>query len=1090
MSIHKLILAFLFVGCSSNFESRKLLRLVDVTGSINQNSQINSDWDLTESRSINFSACVIDQGRESVVKGQTFKILKPDQSEVVQTKVIESDGQGCVYWSESFGLDPLAQPSYITTDRILQATNFYHPISLHMGINLWSGLNGKEAVVENLEKGLNLLSKDRTVSTEKSLLINKAQLNLNLENSVPKIQISFYPFVNLNKMDGKQNTVAVMRGILKLKPQIIAIKSDGSQTAFSNEVGWTAPIRFNNNFVSSGSIPLQFGQLSNDVTYYLSLQIEPLSGPPNLKGQMFLLKIGDRNQLFKTKDLVTDTELKSAAGFTPSASAKQAGFDLDLIHANFAGVTKDENQAYSTIKLNLYTKVFIAGTNRILPAHQFEIYSLENKTRLNVTRDSNATGYIYWPDTISYKAYSDVIHESGYDLRIVDLETHEEVIRRVYVNPWMHKSSPAFFHDQSEGGLNPSSNQQPVLKIMGENHSVVDKMVPSLDSQLNLILTSNFDFSFLPQVYRRDDPTTGLKASGQDLRPGKYKLTFLVYVTNADRTEITDLVSAAQKIVVVDDHQNFNLNLNLPYEIAQHGLSRSFAVAQVSLLDQTVLKSEPLIFPLRIDSSLGSAPLVERDNWNDSKLKNLAQSLLNVDVEQRFAEYSAHQHQTPNVELQQQFKNAGFIRHANKFGLQAVEVDWQTAVHEGYNLSAKEFEKGLECLEQASWQYDKLPALCLKQKETQKIINNMCARVMNEVGRVALGNLSMPTYDSDQTLMILQIKNKCLENAADFFRIEKQIYVYQKSGETFRNGFSKTVNFYTGMATGYNKGDSLVDERASSYNVGGTALLTLGSIFQLMTLGVPAPSPVITRTKAIKDAIVSFETDSVKSPRIATGSRRYERFKQIFDTELELNEAGLTNAVSYNLDNINFEIHAVEWRKCFAVFPDLSKYRDQIIGVEDSVKDIKKYYCFPVEKGELTLHQNYYVAHPTDGGSTAMIDGGDQRNFGQTLVLKGTRDFQALFQSLKKQMPNYKLNGIARDTRDVWKMVQVNYRQHLLLEDRSMLNSEPPRDFSLYGPAAKPGVLENVLDFFNLGRQNARKNLPDQNDPDLVQFTN
>ena len=154
-----LLIAF-FNACSKNVDKagsgETATFFVDEVEGTSEISKVDPVYSIPKERLYNFKACLKDIMQSKAILGQSFKVEGGDEE-----KIIESDEQGCLNWTETVDYNFLAQSNYIKINRTVIANGLHKgEANVQFAINPWA--RGEEVgVVDPKKKSVVALSEDK-----------------------------------------------------------------------------------------------------------------------------------------------------------------------------------------------------------------------------------------------------------------------------------------------------------------------------------------------------------------------------------------------------------------------------------------------------------------------------------------------------------------------------------------------------------------------------------------------------------------------------------------------------------------------------------------------------------------------------------------------------------------------------------------------------------------------------------------------------------------------------------------------------------------------------------------------------------------
>lgn len=877
-----------------------------------------SEWELPRTRWVRITACLTDQGREQAVKGQTFEVYRSEDGVKLPIDQTDESSQstirGCTTWTEEFTLEAFAQPTYIKANRRLQPSSYYNPIELHAAINPWSGWNGSEAAIINLDLEPQVARFETFGNPDVPFKVETVDYRFAFDNDAGgaqgfngKLTVSFAPRVQLTGMSGGYNPpYTIIKGLFKIRPQIWRVQDNGKAEPITADLGPSEEMPFDNKLFTSKSQTLRFGRIDRSGTFYLVLRVEPVRGPKTLLGFTKAYRMGDWNSLPKgSAVLEPDFQLPPDTFPTvikESPVAAPSRYLFTMIGGARAGVPPEfqETQTQTAVETLLRVKVVNPLTQKGYAGREFYIYSLSNPSETvscqgKPTCTTDFNGVLRWSDVIPFDP-TKRIQSKTYQVRIVDARDPNDVfVQNVEINPAV-ANSDAFFRDHREGVFQrPASMRMgdPVMYIAGLCLERVTHLeAATVDQHLNLNLLNRYDIALDPVVQRLDDTSVGMDAPAMMPRLGPYLLSVVVLRPSATKLDVEDVISSSQEIVHFTGGENITGQIDLKIRDPRLSLERSITVAQMSFIDPTsprdqhgqfipsqvkILATEfvtpPLVFGTVLSEHTNCGGKVETFNWLNPQFKNTNAETEKADIHQLARGYQQllSTEQQLAETLRPTIEQLGWKQMADSYGWNAVEITGpQSLVKEGYygnTFSAEIFEEALKCLEIASWQYEQYPAKCLRDAKLLPVFKQMCGKTADvaqnlEGGRVleSFAKATSPEMAGMAFGMAVDgLKRACVEAPHKYFATAKRYHVYKHEGARVEREAGDRLSISRTLGLGVFIGTEVMFERNAGLTFYGAALATLGN-----PLGDQLRRPLhtaLTKPKSFFDFSTYFRKD-------------------------------------------------------------------------------------------------------------------------------------------------------------------------------------------------------------------------------------
>ncbi len=581
-----LLLLLLAAACSSKVEkatdSANATFFVDSINGSSVVSKVDPNYAIPKARLYNFKTCLKDILQAKSIIGQSFKIDGGDTQ-----KIISSDEQGCLNWSETIEYNFLSQSSFIKMRRKISANGIHKGSSeIELILNPWS--HGEEATGV-IDPSKNSISSPVTEvsSLHEISSINALESRSPLWAIAPRVTVLQNEFNSngasmLLKFQTKLSVVLLSSTLQKNQYPINSGKFNFEMFLYNsiidNGVEKIIPIAnsiqkeisFNQETLIA-EFPFNLTLLPNKGSILMGMRISPSGNDIGLEPFEGVFMLSDNANIkvdstpslmpnLSFSQLVQKMENKVAENKKAIEQVKP-GLEIEKLDIKFFKMGSEsttDRQVFFTVKACLKNN---------LDGHQmrdevFMIKTISDKKGLSLKSDQG--GCVSWDDFIWHKFFGkEHFIKSSINISSGTYSLNENI--SIVLNPWDTGSNFArdgrFVEDLGSLNINPS-NEKPQISINNYGFSVSGYGY-DINNNLDLSLIKNGTLSLSAKVINHSSLASGRMGS-DSLRDGQYLLKWAVVTTDADQ-KFDSLISNGQKIVSV---VGGDINTNVGFKVS------------------------------------------------------------------------------------------------------------------------------------------------------------------------------------------------------------------------------------------------------------------------------------------------------------------------------------------------------------------------------------------------------------------------------------------------------------------------------------------------------------------------------------------
>lgn len=858
-----ILLATILSACSSKVEKASggsvATFFVDNIDGSSVVSKVDSTYSIPEARLYNFKACVKDIMQSKSIQGQSFKIQGGDVEKVVNT-----DEQGCLNWSETISFNFLAQSNYIQLTRTITANGIHKgSTNIDLVLNPWSHGEDTTGVIDPTKKTISsLVAENQSMSAlvsegtrsplwaigprvtilEKEFTSSGASMSLKFQTKLSLILKS----TTLQKVQYQINN-----GVFDVEMFLYnSVTENGVETitplasSTLNSVGFTqdtliAEFPFNLNVLpNKGQIlmGIKITAPNNEVgldpfegIYMVSDNSNiKIDGAPtvaqDLSFQNIKSKINDKlGSSNKSKDNKTNVLAKP-------------GVEIDKLDIKFFKLGSEsttDRQVFFNVKACMKSNL----DGRPIRDENFTVKTVSSKTL--VTLKSNQDGCVSWDDFIWHKFFG---KEQFVKTAVVISNENFNLKNQITImlNPWDTGSNfgrdGRFVDDLGSVAVNPSSEN---AKISIDNYGFsVSSYGYDINKNLDLSLIKNGTLSLSAKVVNHSSLSYG-RMGYESLRDGKYLLKWAV-VTIDQNQKLDSLISNGQKVVSVFGG-DVKTDVGFKVSAFEKLNIRSRLVVALYTLNESKLKSGAI--EVDRNSGLEATPYMATiilSNDQDSQKMQLIDNNLGLgkgDVFERIASVSlpaAMSDYTAKVLAGQNLKKINLSNEKESQALRDGLANPKTAYYHEGNL-----KPALSSQVLADFAKTGKLSTDLASKFCEYWFNDYFKNLKPESKSGAL----IPNVNFGMTQTCLDFAKR---DPSKFFAVDKKIMVKKVSGFKYLSG--TTTNFSVGNSFSVSKSDTSSKSQTWSWTTTAGLSFEFLDVFKVGTSGSYALSSSKSKT--------------------------------------------------------------------------------------------------------------------------------------------------------------------------------------------------------------------------------------------------
>lgn len=547
-----ILLAMLLNACSSKVgrvdNQNNASFFVDGIEGSSEVSKVDALYAIPKERLYNFKACLKDLVQSRAILGQSFVVSGGSVS-----RIVKSNEQGCLVWSEPVEFNFLAQANHIKTSRIITANGVHKgSVEVELAINPWSRGEDSSRVVD--------LSKSSVSKLEIATSALTAKISSPLWAIAPRVTISEKEF---------SSSGAKMSLKLQSKLALILKNSNNQNIQYPLNSG-LFDIEFvlftsaDNKVIAVGNqkdasfiqdqlvteMPFELNQLVSKGQVYLSLKIIPHQSDIDLDSFNGIFMISDNGTIkFDGTPVIAQDqrapELKNQNIQSVKNDGVKPGLDIDKLDIRFFKIGNEsttDRQVFFTVKACVKSNL----DNRPIRNESFSVVTISGKMPISII--SNQEGCISWDDFIWHKFFG----KESFVEKSITIQNEQYNLKKqiqVLVNPWDNGSNFArdkrFVEDQGSLQVNPSSKNAQ-LSIDSYAFSV-NNYGYDINKNLDLSLIKNGTLSISAKVVNHSSLSSG-RMGQESLRDGQYALKWAVVLLDKNN-RAENVLSSGEKLV-------------------------------------------------------------------------------------------------------------------------------------------------------------------------------------------------------------------------------------------------------------------------------------------------------------------------------------------------------------------------------------------------------------------------------------------------------------------------------------------------------------------------------------------------------------
>lgn len=822
-------------ACSKNVEkaSEEMTATfyVDAIDGSSTVTKVDSLYSIPEERLYNFKVCLKDIMQSKSILGQEFEVSGDETN-----KIVSSDEQGCLNWSEEIAYNFLAPSTYIELDRKIVARGIHKGIKrVKLVINPWSHGDNTTGVIDpNKKSVIGVKAQGMSAFTAESdkaplwalyprVSISQQEFNgsgtgMNLKfqaklalilktTALQKIQ---YPLSN-----GAFNVEMLLYNSFKENGEV---KNSLITSATLNNVGFTQDVLM-------ADFPFNLTQLPNKGQILLGIKISPISNEINLDSFQTIYQISDNfnikvdgtpivnpNISFEAvkAELVKEEKINKIV----NNSNIKPGLEVEKLDIRFFKVgseTTTDRQVFFNIKACIKNNL----DRTPIKSEEFLVKTISNKAGIKLS--TNLDGCLSFDDYVWHKVFAnEKFIKSSITISNTNYNLNSQI--NVMINPWDNSSNfgrdTRFVDDLGSINVNPSNEN---VKVSIDNFSFsVQGYNYDINRNLDLSIIKKGVLALSAKMVNHASLSSG--RNGKDsLRDGKYLLKWAVITLNQNEN-FDSLISNGQKVV---DVYGGDLKTEVAFKIT--------AFEKLNIRSKLVLA----LYTIK-ESKLKSGVIEIDKNSGLDATAHMGQIILNNDQE-----YEKMQMINNNLGLG---KGDLFERIAAVGGTNSL-VDYTPKILAAQNLKRinaadeKDSQALREALTNPTKYYtqkfnsayyresDLKPALdkqvLINFAKTGVLTNDLaqkfCVYWSNDfLRRMKPDNKDGVLTSTTSTVLTQQCMSAARSNPKTFFNVEKKLLIYKIGNFNYKSGTS--TNFSVGNSFSVSKAESKSTSSTWSWN--------------------------------------------------------------------------------------------------------------------------------------------------------------------------------------------------------------------------------------------------------------------------------
>lgn len=867
-----ILLGTLLASCSNKVEKADSASLatffVDSIDGSSSISKVDATYSIPQERLYNLKACVKDILQAKSIQGQSFKI---EGGEV--EKVVSSDEQGCLNWSESIAFNFLAQSNYIQLKRIIVANGIHKGSKeIELVVNPWSHGEDVTGVIDPTKKTISsLVNENQSVSAltakgvtsplwaigprvtivQKEFTASGASMTLKFQTKLSLILKS----TTLQKIQ-----YAINNGNFDVEMFLYnSVTENGVETIIPIASGIQNNIAFTqDNLIAE--FPFNLSVLPNKGQIFLGVKISAPNNEVGLDPFTGVFMVSDNSDIkidgsptlaqnldysiVKSK-IDEKSQPKNDKTISNAAMAKP-GIEVDKLEIKFFKLGSEsttDRQVFFNIKACMKNNL----DARPIRDESFVVKTVSGKTP--ITLKSNQDGCVSWDDSIWHKFFGKEHYiKSAVSISNANFNLNSQI--SIMLNPWDTSSNfgrdGRFVDDLGSIAVNPSS-ENAKISIDNYNFSVANYNY-EINKNLDLSLIKNGTLSLSAKVIDHSSLSYG-RMGYESLRDGKYLLKWAV-VTIDQNQKLDSVISNGQKMVNVFGG---DLKTDIAFKVSAFDklAVRSRLVVALYTVKEAKLKSG--VIEIDRNSGLDATPYMATiilNNDQDSQKMQMLDNNLGLgkgDVFERIAgaslpasisDYTAKVLASQNLKMISlaNEKASLFLRdglaNPNKYYTQTQtpayyhEADQKPAMNSAV-----------------------LADFARTGRLTNDLASKFCQFWVNDYLRRLKTDSKEGSLASETSMGITQ---SCLDTVrrdpSKFFSVEKKLMVKKVGNFKYKAG--TTTNFSVGTSFSVSKSDSTTKSQAWSWTTSAGLSLEFFDVFKVGTTG----SYALSKSKAKSDS--------------------------------------------------------------------------------------------------------------------------------------------------------------------------------------------------------------------------------------------
>ncbi|MDO9184283.1 MAG: hypothetical protein Q7U04_17850 [Bacteriovorax sp.] len=526
-------------------------------------SKIDPEYLIPKTRLYNFKACIKDIMQSKAIQGQSFKVAGGESE-----KIINSDEQGCLNWSENINFNFLAPSNYVQLSRTIISNGIHKgSFKVQLVLNPWGHGEETSGVIDPTKQSVSTLINEKSAlpalksdgfksplwAIDSKVIIMQKEFT----NSGASMILKFQSKISLIlKNTISQNVQYQLNtGHFNVELQLYnSIIDNGIETLSTLASGIVSDAIFTQDTLMA-ELPFNLNALPNRGQILIAVKI---SAPDNQLGLapfegIFLVSDDYNIKTEKSVSILAQKSFnevkmmlqKNQVQLEDKSTLAKPGIEIGKLDINFFKIGS-ENTTNRQVFFNIKACMKNNLDNKPIRNETFLIKTIADSKIIKLI--SNQDGCISWDDSIWHKFFgSEHFIKSSVTISNTNFNLNNSI--SILLNPWEAGSNfgrdSRFTDSLGSLGVNPSNEN---AKIVFENYSFQSlNYTYDINKNLDLSLIKNGSLSLSARVTKHSSLSDGRMAS-EILRDGQYLLKWAVVSLDGNQ-KIESVISTGQKLV-------------------------------------------------------------------------------------------------------------------------------------------------------------------------------------------------------------------------------------------------------------------------------------------------------------------------------------------------------------------------------------------------------------------------------------------------------------------------------------------------------------------------------------------------------------